>query len=134
MTQTSEQSIPTPQGTLTLQTISMPKDTNPYGDIFGGWLLSQMDIAGGVLAQEIAQGRVTTVAVSSMAFLSPVAVGSVVSCYAKLLRIGNTSLRVAIEVWVKDYRLQQTTKVTQGEFVYVAIDESGKKRAVNKLV
>lgn len=125
-------STETPNGTLTLQTLSMPKDTNPYGDIFGGWLLSQMDIAGGVLAQEIAQGRVTTVAVSSMSFLHPVAVGSVVSCYANLILIGNTSLRIAIEVWVKDYRLNQTIKVTQGEFVYVAIDDLGKKRTVIK--
>ncbi|MES2822709.1 MAG: acyl-CoA thioesterase [Pseudomonadota bacterium] len=119
-----------PQGTLTLQTLSMPKDTNPYGDIFGGWLLSQMDIAGAVLAQEIAKGRVTTVAISSMAFLHAVPVGAVVSCYARLLKIGNTSIRTEVEVWIKDYRLDCMIKVTEGEFVYVAIDESGKKRNV----
>ena len=119
-----------PQGTLTLQTLSMPADTNPYGDIFGGWLLSQMDIAGAVLAQEVAKGRVTTVAISSMAFLHSVPVGAVVSCYAQILKIGNTSIRVEIEVWIKHYRLDRIIKVTEGEFVYVAIDDLGKKRSV----
>jgi acyl-CoA thioesterase YciA len=124
------QSTQQPQGTLTLQTLSMPADTNPYGDIFGGWLLSQMDIAGAVLAQEVAKGRVTTVAISSIAFLHPVPVGAVVSCYARLLNVGNTSVRIEIEVWIRDYRLESIIKVTEGEFVYVAIDESGKKRSV----
>lgn len=121
-----------PQGTLTLQTLSMPKDTNPYGDIFGGWLLSQMDIAGAILAQEIAQGRVTTVAVSGMTFLHPVTVGALVSCYAELRSIGTTSIHIGIEVWIKDYKAQHIIKVTEGEFVYVAIDDEGKKRAVTK--
>jgi acyl-CoA thioesterase YciA len=120
-----------PQGTLTLQTLSMPKDTNPHGDIFGGWLLSQMDIAGAVLALEVAQGRVTTVAVSGMKFLHPVPVGSLVSCYSLLRAIGCTSIRVGIEVWIKDFKTHQRLKVTEGEFVYVAIDENGKKRPVN---
>lgn len=120
-----------PIGTLTLQTLSMPADTNPMGDIFGGWLLSQMDIAGAVLALEIAEGRVTTVAVSSMKFLHPVPVGSLVSCYSVLHGIGRTSIRVGIEVWIKDFKTHQRLKVTEGEFVYVAIDENGKKRPVN---
>lgn len=124
-------SLPTgPIGKLTLQNISMPADTNPYGDIFGGWLLSQMDIAGAVLAQEIAKGRVITVAVSSMAFLHPVPVGALVTCYSQLLKIGNTSIRIGLEVWIKDYREEQIIKVTQGEFIYVAIDDQGKKRKV----
>jgi len=121
-----------PKGKLTLQNLSMPADTNPYGDIFGGWLLSQMDIAGAVFAQEIAKGRVITVAISSMAFLHAVPVGALVSCYSRLLRIGNTSVRVGIEVWIKDYREDNIIKVTEGEFIYVAIDEFGKKRSVNK--
>lgn len=126
------QNLYEPKGKLTLQTLSMPKDTNPYGDIFGGWLLSQMDIAGAVLAQETAKGRVTTVAVSSMAFLHAVPVGALVSCYAQLLGIGNTSIRTSIEVWIKDYRHDRIIKVTEGEFVYVAIDDFGKKRSVHK--
>lgn len=121
---------PTPRGELTLQTLSMPANTNPYGDIFGGWLLSQMDIAGAVLAQDIAKGRVTTVAVSEMAFLRPVPVGAVVSCYAHCKKIGVTSLRILIEVWIKDLNAGQIIKVTEGEFVYVAIDDKGKKRQI----
>ena len=101
------------------------------GDIFGGWLLSQMDIAGAILAIEIAHGRVTTVAVSSMKFLHPVPVGSLVSCYSVLRAIGNTSIRVGIEVWIKDFKTHHRLKVTEGEFVYVAMDETGKKRSVN---
>lgn len=120
-----------PEGTLTLQTLSMPADTNPQGDIFGGWLLSQMDIAGAVMALGEAHGRVTTVAVSSMKFLHPVPVGSLVSCFALLRGVGNTSIRVGIEVWIKDFNTHQRLKVTEGEFVYVAIDEHGKKRPVN---
>ncbi|RYG09981.1 MAG: acyl-CoA thioesterase [Chitinophagaceae bacterium] len=121
-----------PQGTLTLQTLSMPADTNPFGDIFGGWLLSQMDIAGAVLALEIAHGRVTTVAVSGMKFLHPVPVGSLVSCYALERGIGRTSIKIGIEVWIKDYKTHEKRKVTEGEFVYVAIDDNGKKRPVNE--
>lgn len=121
-----------PQGKLTLQNLSMPADTNPYGDIFGGWILSQMDIAGAVLAQEIAKGRVTTVAISSMSFLHAVPVGALVSCYSQLIAVGNTSIRIDIEVWIKDYREDNIIKVTEGEFVYVAIDELGKKRSVRK--
>ncbi|HWV14204.1 MAG TPA: acyl-CoA thioesterase [Cellvibrio sp.] len=121
---------PQPKGKLTLQTLSMPADTNPYGDIFGGWLLSQMDIAGAVFAQEIAQGRVITVAIGSMSFLHPVPVGALVTCYARLLAIGNTSIRIGLEVWIKDYHLEDIIKVTEGEFIYVAIDEHGKKRKV----
>lgn len=124
------QATPHPKGKLTLQTLSMPADTNPYGDIFGGWLLSQMDIAGAVFAQEIAKGRVITVAIGSMSFLHPVPVGALVTCYAQLLAIGNTSIRIGLEVWIKDYQLEDIIKVTEGEFIYVAIDEHGKKRKV----
>jgi acyl-CoA thioesterase YciA len=125
--------IDQPQGTLTLQTLSMPSDTNPLGDIFGGWLLSQMDIAGAILALEVAQGRVTTVAISGMKFLHPVPVGSLVSCYSILRSVGNTSIRIGIEVWIKDFKTHHRLKVTEGEFVYVAIDGEGKKRLVNEV-
>lgn len=123
---------PTPNGTLTLQTLSMPANTNPYGDIFGGWLMSQMDLGGAILAQEIAQGRVTTVAVGSMVFLRPVPVGATVSVYAAELEVGRTSIRTMIEVWIKDPRNKSLTKVTEGEFVYVAIDDNGRTRPVRK--
>lgn len=123
---------PTPNGTLTLQTLSMPANTNPYGDIFGGWLMSQMDLGGAILAQEIAQGRVTTVAVGSMVFLCPVPVGARVSVYAAQLEVGRTSIRTMIEVWIKDPRNKSLTKVTEGEFVYVAIDDNGRTRPVTQ--
>jgi len=123
---------PTPNGTLTLQTLSMPANTNPYGDIFGGWLMSQMDLGGAILAQEIAKGRVTTVAVGSMVFLRPVPVGATVSVYAAELEVGRTSIRTMIEVWIKDPRNKSLTKVTEGEFVYVAIDDNGRTRPVPK--
>ncbi len=120
----------TPTGTLTLQTMTMPADTNPFGDIFGGWVMAQMDIAGAIHANEVAHGRVTTVAVGSMVFMRPVPVGAVISCYTSTLRIGNTSIRVKVEVWIKDFLTQQISQVTQGEYVYVAIDEAGHKRPV----
>ncbi|HTF97624.1 MAG TPA: acyl-CoA thioesterase [Cellvibrio sp.] len=121
-----------PTGSLTLQTITMPADTNPFGDIFGGWLMSQMDIAGAIHANEVALGRVTTVAVGSMEFIRPVPVGTVISCYTSTLRIGNTSIRVKVEVWIKDFLTQNICLVTQGEYIYVAIDEQGQKRPVLK--
>lgn len=122
----------TPTGNLTLQTITMPADTNPFGDIFGGWVMAQMDIAGAIHANEVAQGRVTTVAVGSMVFIRPVPVGAVISCYTSTLRIGNTSIRVKVEVWIKDFLTHHIIQVTQGEYVYVAIDEHGRKRPVLK--
>lgn len=121
---------PTPQGTLTLQTLSMPADTNPYGDIFGGWLMTQMDLGGAIMAQDIARGRVTTVAVGSMVFLRPVPVGATVSVYANVLEVGRTSIRIMIEVWIKNCGKLETTKVTEGEYVYVAIDDNGRTRPV----
>lgn len=121
---------PVPEGELTLQTITMPADTNPFGDIFGGWLMAQMDIAGAIHANNVACGRVTTVAVSSMKFIRAVPVGAVISCYTKTLRIGVTSIRVEVEVWIKNFATHATQKVTEGEFVYVALNEKGEKRPV----
>jgi len=123
-----------PTGTLTLQTITMPADTNPFGDIFGGWVMAQMDIAGAIHANEVALGRVTTVAVGSMQFMRPVPVGAIISCYTNPLHIGNTSISVNVEVWVKDFLTQKISQVTQGEYIYVAIDEQGQKRPVLKPV
>ena len=94
---------PLPAGELALQTIAMPADANWNGDIFGGWLVSQMDLAGAVSARRTARGRVATVAIDSMAFLRPVPIGSVVSCYTQLLEIGRSSMKILVEVWIGDH-------------------------------
>ena len=121
---------PIPQGDLALQIVTMPRDTNASGDIFGGWLLSQMDIAGMITAGEVANGRVATVAVEGMVFLTPVHVGAVVSCYCDVLEVGRSSIRIVVEVWINSPHDGDPLKVTEGEFVYVAIDESGRTRAI----
>lgn len=124
-----------PTGDLVLRTMAMPADTNPNGDIFGGWIMSQMDIAGGILAKEIARGRTVTVAVNGMKFIHAVQVGDIICCYGQVTRIGTTSITLHLEVWVKPI-LRETEaneprfKVTEAEFVFVAIDEHGKKRPV----
>jgi acyl-CoA thioesterase YciA len=123
-------SAPTPQGDLALQTLAMPKDTNANGDIFGGWLLSQMDIAGSIAAGDVAGGRVATVAIDGMAFLTPVHMGAVVTCYADILDIGRSSIRIMVEVWINSQHDGEPIKVTEGEFVFVAIDESGRTREI----
>ena len=124
-------SAPAPQGELALQTVAMPKDTNAYGDIYGGWLLSQMDIAGSISASEIAGGRVSTVAVESMAFLTPVHVGAVVTCYADIIEVGGSSVRIIVEVWINSRHDGEPIKVTEGGFVFVAIDDNGRTRSIN---
>ena len=121
-----------PRGSLTIQTLAMPADTNPNGDIFGGWLVSQMDLAAGVLAKKIAKGRVVTVAIHSMAFLKPVRVGDIVTCFAELIRSGNTSLTIAVEVWAAPAISTEKYRVTEGTFVFVALDEQGRPRQVFK--
>ena len=123
-------STPVPHGELALQTVAMPKDTNPNGDIFGGWLLSQMDIAGMVTASDVAGGRVATVAIDGMAFLTPVHVGAVVSCYCDVLEIGRSSIRIVVEVWINSQQDGEPIKVTEGEFVFVAIDQNGRTRVI----
>ncbi len=122
---------PTPSGELVLQTLALPKDTNNNGDVFGGWLMSQMDLGGAIAAREVAEGRVTTVAVGNMVFLRPVPVGSTVSCYCEITEVGRSSIKTLVEVWVKQYN-QAPQKVTEGEFVYVAIDDSGRTRPVKR--
>lgn len=123
---------PMPQGDLSLRTVAMPADTNPMGDIFGGWLLCQMDLAGMVTASEVAGGRVATVAIDSMSFLTPVHVGAVVTCYCDVLEIGRSSIRIMVEVWIDSPHDGEPLKVTEGEFVYVAIDEAGRTRAIKR--
>jgi len=120
-----------PQGELVLRTLAMPADTNANGDIFGGWLMSQMDMGGAILAKEIAHGRVVTVRVDGMTFLRPVAVGDVVCCYARCVKRGNTSVSINIEVWVKKVSSEpigQRYKATEALFIYVAVDSEGKPR------
>ena len=119
-----------PHGNLTIRTLAMPADTNPAGDIFGGWVLSQMDIAGSIAAVETARGRVATVAVEAMTFIAPVKVGDVLCVYTAVKRVGNTSVTIAIEAWVRRNRVADRVKVTEGSFVYVALDEEGRKRPV----
>ena len=119
-----------PQGTLTIRTLAMPADTNPAGDIFGGWVMSQMDIAGAIAAVEHAKGRVVTVAVDSMSFIAPVKVGDVLCVYTRLERIGTTSITIGVEAWARRNRMGDRVKVTEGRFVYVALGEDGRKRVI----
>lgn len=113
-----------------LRTIAMPADTNPNGDIFGGWILSQMDLAGGTHAFHEAQGRVATAAVTAMKFHKPVNVGDEVSCYCVTESIGRTSVTVRVETWVKRQRLAEEQQVTEGLFTFVALDHEGQARPV----
>lgn len=120
-----------PQGELTLRTLAMPADVNVNGDIFGGWVLSQMDIGGGIVAGTRAKGRVATVAVDAMKFIRPVKVGDVLCIYARIERVGTTSLGVGLEAWVLRDRIGQREKVTEGVFTFVAIDANGRPREVS---
>lgn len=113
-----------------VRTLAMPADANASGDIFGGWLLSQMDIAGGIAAHDSARGRVATVAVEAMEFHLPVYVGDLVSCYAEVTRVGRTSITVHVETEAKRRDTGETIKVAEGIFVYVALDENGRPRTV----
>ncbi|MBT7030145.1 MAG: acyl-CoA thioesterase [Rhodospirillaceae bacterium] len=120
-----------PKGEVAIMTVAMPADANPMGDIFGGWLLSQMDIAGGVAASARAKGRTATIGVKEMEFHKPVKVGDRLTCYCDIVRIGRTSLTIAIEAWTTNhYHQTEPTKVTEGVFTYVALDDSGKPRPV----
>ncbi|WP_241624071.1 acyl-CoA thioester hydrolase YciA [Rosenbergiella epipactidis] len=125
--------IRSPQGEMVLRTLAMPADTNANGDIFGGWVMSQMDMGGAILAKEIAEGRVVTVRVDGMTFLKPVAVGDVVSCYASCIKRGNSSITINVEVWIKKVSSEpigQRYCTTEAVFIYVAVDEQGKPRSL----
>jgi acyl-CoA thioesterase YciA len=113
-----------------LRTIAMPADANPAGDIFGGWVLSQMDLAGGVIAHRRAQGRAATVAVTGMTFHLPIFVGDEVSCYAEIVKTGRTSITVKVESWVRRNISGEHVKVTEGTFTFVAIGADRKPRAL----
>jgi acyl-CoA thioesterase YciA len=121
-----------PDGQLTIQILAMPADTNANGDIFGGWLVSNMDMGGGIEARRRANCRVVTVAIDSMNFIKPVSIGDIVSCYVKLLKIGRTSMQFNIETWTLSIHDQDIKQVAQGIFTYVAIDAAGKPQPVDR--
>jgi acyl-CoA thioesterase YciA len=122
-----------PHGDLAIRTLAMPADANPSGDIFGGWVLSQMDIAASTCAVERAQCRTVTVALDAMSFISPVKIGDVLSVYTELKKVGNTSMDIYVEAWAKRGRLGQMDKVTEAMFKFVAVDENGLPTAVQPL-
>lgn len=123
---------PQPVGELALQTLAMPRDTNANGDIFGGWLVSQMDLAAGIATKQVTRGRSATVAIKNVSFLYPVSVGSIVSCFAEVGEVGRSSMLINIEVWISNSITQHgLRKVAEGQFVFVAIDENGRTRRID---
>jgi acyl-CoA thioesterase YciA len=123
-----------PHGEPVIRTIAMPADTNPNGDIFGGWLMSQMDLAGATLAFNLAKGRCATVAVDEMIFLNPVFVGDEVSLFAEVRRFGRTSIQVFVEAWRRERHSAEVQRVTTGLFTFVAIGEDRRPRPVRSEV
>ncbi|MDR3466295.1 MAG: acyl-CoA thioesterase [Xanthobacteraceae bacterium] len=121
-----------PTGELCIRTLAMPADTNQNGDIFGGWLLSQMDVGGGIRAAKAARSRTVTVSIEAMTFRKPVYVGDVVSVYGSVARIGRTSVTIRVEAWVSRRNESAEILVTDGNFIYVAIDDDGRPQAIAK--
>ncbi len=130
MSDTPSMTAPPPQGDIKLQAIAMPWDANVGGDIFGGWLMSQMDLGASVVARQRSLGRTATVACEGMKFHLPVLVGDLVSIHARLIREGRSSMRIAVEVWVRRKIYEDHVKVTEAVFTFVALDENGKSRAL----
>jgi len=123
----------TERGEPAVRTLAMPADTNPSGDIFGGWVIAQMDLAAGIVATQRAQGRVATVALDGLSFHRPVYVGDLVSCHARVTRVGRTSMTVKVDTFVIRSRTMEEVKVTEGHFTMVAIDADGRPRPVPDL-
>jgi acyl-CoA thioesterase YciA len=119
-----------PRGNLTVRINAMPADTNANGDIFGGWVMSRMDAAGGIAGVDRAQGRVVTIAVDAMTFIRPVKVGDVLSVYTEVESVGRTSMKIHVEAWARRFRTMVHEKVTDATFTFVAIDEEGRSRPV----
>jgi acyl-CoA thioesterase YciA len=119
-----------PNGELTTRTMAMPADSNPSGDIFGGWVLSQMDIAAGICARERARCRVVTVALDGMHFIRPVKIGDILCVYTGIERVGNTSMDIHVEAWVQRGLTHRMVKVTQANFTFVALDDDGRPKPV----
>jgi acyl-CoA thioesterase YciA len=122
-----------PRGELSIRTLAMPADTNPGGEIFGGWVVSQMDLAGLSIAREFTDSKVVTIGIQSMKFIAPIHVGDFVCCYTDLIKVGNTSLTINIETWAIGRGEAQNHKVTEGIFTYVAVDQSGKSVPINSV-
>jgi acyl-CoA thioesterase YciA len=121
-----------PSGRLVIQIVAMPADTNANGDIFGGWVVSHMDMGAGVEGRRRARSRVVTVAIDGLVFIKPVAVGDTVCYYANLLKVGRTSMQIQMEAWTIPMTQDGSTKVAEGIFTFVAIDEEGKPRPVDR--
>jgi len=119
-----------PSGHPIIRTVAMPADLNPSGDVFGGWLVSQMDVAGAVAAAQRARGRVVTVAIDAMVFHQPMRVGDLLSCYGELVRVGRTSVTYRVEAWARRRTEPSGVKITEGRFTYVAIGPDGRSVAV----
>lgn len=122
---------PEPKGELAIRVVAMPKDTNPSGDVFGGWLISQMDLAGIVFCRKIAKGQITTVTIDSTTFKEPVFVGDTLCCYVSLVKIGRTSITTFIEAYINRDFEDTRIKVTEGEFKYVKVDENRRPTPIN---
>lgn len=125
-----EEASEDPRGDLTVRTIAMPADTNANGDIFGGWVLSQMDQAGGIAGVDRTQGRVVTVALDAMTFIRPVRVGDVLCVYTRVAHVGRTSMKIEVEAWARRFRTRIREKVTEATFTFVAIDDEGRPRPI----
>ena len=119
-----------PRGELAVRTIAMPADTNANGDIFGGWVMSRMDQAGGIAGVGRSRGRVVTVAVDAMTFIRPVKVGDVLCVYTEVEKIGRTSMKIHVEAWAQRFMTHQREKVTDATFTFVAIDDDGRPRVI----
>jgi len=128
MTDRTESAVP--RGELAVRTIAMPADTNANGDIFGGWVMSRMDQAGGIAGVGRSRGRVVTVAVDAMTFIRPVKVGDVLCVYTEVEKIGRTSMKIHVEAWAERFITHQREKVTDATFTFVAIDDNGRPRAI----
>lgn len=128
MTDPSSAAPERPSGFASIRTVAMPADTNPAGDIFGGWVMSQMDLAGGTYARLLVQGRVATVAVDGFVFHRPLRVGDQLTCYTKCTKMGRTSLTVTVSAWARRGAVGDCEQVTEGTFVFVALDEAGRPR------
>lgn len=128
----TKQKLRLPEEQPALRVVTMPKDANVDGNVFGGWIMSEVDIAGGFAARRIAKGRISTVAVTSFSFKEPVYVGDLVSFYARILKVGTTSITVDVEVFAERFQsdLDEVVRVTEAQLVYVAVDAEGRKRPI----
>jgi len=121
-----------PRGKLALQTVAMPADTNANGDVFGGWLVSRMDMAAGIEGRWRAKSRVVTVAIDKLTFIKPVYTGDTVACYAEVVKVGRTSMQIQIEVWTQSLMDDMPKKVSEGNFTFVAIDDHGRPHPIDR--